>query len=69
MCIQYVHVLFSSVQLAVLHYNENAVRHQATTKDGKPLYRTTYVKWKQGAAVVRPLEAAVTFGTSYLLAS
>ncbi len=29
--------------MAALHYNENADRHQATMKDGKPLYRTTYV--------------------------
>ena len=67
MCTQYIHVLFSRVQLAALHYNENADRHQATMKDGKPLYRTTYVKWKQGAAVVRPVKEAATFGTIQLL--
>ncbi|XP_057183575.1 uncharacterized protein LOC130550184 isoform X3 [Triplophysa rosa] len=46
--------------LAVLHYNENANRTQATTLAGQPMYRLELPKSKKGEFIVRPIKTEPT---------
>ncbi|XP_033740310.1 uncharacterized protein LOC117327446 [Pecten maximus] len=49
--------------VAVLHYNENSNRPQATTRNGELKFATCYPKAKKGtAAVVKPCKPPPTFG-------
>ncbi|XP_033127102.1 uncharacterized protein LOC117124881 [Anneissia japonica] len=48
--------------LAVLHYNENSERIQATTKDGDLQYTIAYPKAKQGAHTIKKVMTECTFG-------
>ncbi|XP_033103857.1 uncharacterized protein LOC117106580 [Anneissia japonica] len=47
--------------LAVLHYNENGGRSQASTVDGASRYALTFPKFKKGGAVVRPVMVAASY--------
>ncbi|KAJ8043633.1 hypothetical protein HOLleu_10819 [Holothuria leucospilota] len=44
--------MISRLQLAALHYNENASRPQATTKDGQQRNTLKFPKYKEGQATV-----------------
>ncbi|KAI7813506.1 hypothetical protein IRJ41_018585 [Triplophysa rosa] len=46
--------------LAVLHYNENANRTQATTLAGQPMYRLELPKSQKGEFIVRPIKTEPT---------
>lgn len=50
-------------QLAVLHYNENALRPQAKTKKGKKKYKVKMSRPRPGHFFVSPLKTKPTFGT------
>ncbi|KAJ8356495.1 hypothetical protein SKAU_G00192890 [Synaphobranchus kaupii] len=50
------------LQLAVMHYNENSKRLQATTKEGQLRYSVVFPKYKRGDFTVRPLKSDPTFG-------
>ena len=47
--------------LAALHFNENASRSQAKTKDGRPVYEIRFPKYKKGGFTVTPLKQEPTF--------
>ena len=58
-----IHLHFSShrLELAILHFNENANRQEATTKDGEDRYDIVFPKYKKGGYVVRKVTADPTF--------
>ncbi|XP_065068907.1 uncharacterized protein LOC135694142 [Rhopilema esculentum] len=47
--------------LAALHFNENANRKQAMTKQGKERWKISYPKYKKGA-VAKPVKTKPTYG-------
>ncbi|XP_071498945.1 uncharacterized protein [Diadema antillarum] len=47
--------------LAMLHWNENAGRNQATRADGTPMYRISYPKAKEGGHTVSKVLTSCTF--------
>lgn len=47
------HIHIFRVQLAMLHFNENSDRAQATTKQGEDRYDVVYPKYKKGGYIVR----------------
>jgi len=51
------------LQLAALHYNENADRKQATTSDGKLQYSIRFPKFKKDGFSVTALKEDTTYGT------
>lgn len=40
--------IFDRLMLAALHFNENGMREQATTKEGKKRYDVVFPKFKKG---------------------
>ena len=48
--------------LAGLHYNYNADRKQATTKDGRLQYSIRFPKYKKGGFTVTTLKEDPTYG-------
>ena len=48
--------------LAAMHYNENAQREQAVTKDGKARHSVHFPKYKKGGYIVRKLVNKTTYG-------
>lgn len=48
--------------LAAMHYNENANRPQAETKDGVPLFKISFPKARKGECIVKPQKTQPTFG-------
>jgi hypothetical protein len=48
--------------LAALHYNENASRRQIVNKDGEPLFRIKFPKYKKGEYSVLPVKEDSTYG-------
>lgn len=70
-CNLYKHTLalhFSSnrLELAILHFNENANRQQAITKDGDNRYDIVFPKYKKGGYVVRKVTTDPTFSKCYV---
>uniref|UniRef100_T1J2D3 THAP-type domain-containing protein n=1 Tax=Strigamia maritima TaxID=126957 RepID=T1J2D3_STRMM len=49
------------IYLAALHNNENALREQATTKDGKMCYSTTFPKCKKGGSSIKRIYKKPTY--------
>ncbi|XP_031431312.1 uncharacterized protein LOC116222179 isoform X2 [Clupea harengus] len=47
--------------LAVLHFNENAGRPQATSSAGEPLFKVNFPKYKKGECTAKPVKAEPTF--------
>ncbi|XP_031418465.1 uncharacterized protein LOC105908557 isoform X2 [Clupea harengus] len=47
--------------LAVLHFNENAGRPQATSSAGEPLFKVNLPKYKKGECTAKPVKADPTF--------
>jgi len=45
-----------------MHFNENGMRDQATTKDGDKRYSVLYPKYKKGGYTVREVKVDCTFG-------
>lgn len=50
------------LQLASLHFSENASRDQATTKEGEVQYNVMFPKYKKGDYVVREVTVDPTYG-------
>jgi hypothetical protein len=50
------------MQLAAMHYNENADRGQANTKDGQPQFKFSFPKSRQDQATVRIVKENSQFG-------
>ena len=50
------------IQLAALHFNENAHRKQAVTKTGEPRYNIVFPKYKKGGHVVKKVAKDPTYG-------
>ena len=50
------------LQLAVLHFNENSNRAQATTKQGEGRYDIIFPKYKKGGYTVRKVTEDATYG-------
>lgn len=51
----------SSVCVAAMHYNENALRQQARRKDGALKWKIKYPKVKKGEATIYPFRGAQTY--------
>lgn len=49
------------VQIAVLHFNENANRKQATTAEGEERFDVLFPKYKAGGYVVKKVKVEPTF--------
>ena len=49
------------MQIAVLHFNENANRKQATTLEGKERFDVLFPKYKAGGYVVKRVKVDPTF--------
>ncbi|XP_058486000.1 uncharacterized protein LOC131459881 isoform X1 [Solea solea] len=47
--------------LAVMHFNENTARPQATNCDGEPLFRLQFPKSKKGECTAKPVKEQATF--------
>lgn len=45
-----------------MHYNENGMREQATTKDGKKRYNIVFPKFKHGKHTTREVKVPVSYG-------
>ena len=50
------------LQLAALHFNENANRKQAVTKGGEERYDIIFPKYKKGGYIVRKVVQIPTYG-------
>ena len=48
--------------LAVLHFNENSNRRQATTRSGAERYSVTQYKYKPDRPIVKAIKVPMTFG-------
>ena len=60
------HIVYSRIYIAAMHFNENANRQQATTKDGVQRWKVSYPKAKRGEeCVVKPQKVAATYGKQY----
>lgn len=55
----YIHIF--RVQLAMLHFNENSDRAQATTKQGEDRYDVVFPKYKKGGYIVRKVTVDPTY--------
>lgn len=54
-------MIFFRLQLAALHYNENANRQIAVDRAGNPHYQYYFLKYKSGHATVRRVKVKSTF--------
>jgi hypothetical protein len=50
------------LQLAALHFNENADRPQLVNVSGKPVYRVRFPKFKKGGYTISPAKKSPTYG-------
>ena len=55
-------LIYYRLQLAALHYNENANKKQAKTKDGEDRYSVCFPKYKKGGYIVRKIMVESTHG-------
>ncbi|KAJ8018711.1 hypothetical protein HOLleu_43144 [Holothuria leucospilota] len=53
--------MISRLQLAALHYNENASRPQAVTREGQERYNLKFPKYKKGQATVSKVLTNATY--------
>lgn len=51
--------------LAALHFNENGMREQATTKEGKKRYDVVFPKFKKGGYTIREVKVECTLVKYY----
>lgn len=54
--------IFDRLMLAALHFNENGMREQATTKEGKKRYDVVFPKFKKRGYTIREVKVECTFG-------
>ena len=54
-------VLFRS-QIAILHFNENSDREQATLQDGTERFSIVFPKYKKGEHTVKKILVKCTYG-------
>jgi hypothetical protein len=47
--------------LAAIHFNENAAKPQAVTREGRPQYKLAFPKQKKGEYTVKKVKAPSTF--------
>ena len=59
-------ILLCMLQLAALHFNENASRGQAVTRQGKEQFSITFPKYKKGEYIVKKVLKDPTYG-NYIL--
>lgn len=52
---------FSRLQLAALHFNENASRQQATNQQGDAIYSVSFPKGRKGEGVAKEVKVKQTF--------
>lgn len=52
---------YPRTQLAILHFNENSNRAQATTKLGEGRYDVVFPKYKKGGYIVRKVAVDPTY--------
>ncbi|XP_048733591.2 uncharacterized protein LOC125649824 [Ostrea edulis] len=55
------HGMYCRLMMAAIHYNENASRSQATTRDGDLQYKISFPKFKQGDYSVRKVTVEPTY--------
>lgn len=55
-------LFFDRLQIAALHFNENAGREQSTTKIGEKQYNVVFPKYKRGGYIVRKVLVDPTYG-------
>ena len=60
---------FTRIQLAALHFNENAHRDQAITKAGELRYDIVFPKFKKGGYVVKKVTKDPTYGKNCYIVS
>lgn len=58
----YKHINIYRLQLAALHFNENANRRQAVTKQGARRYDVVFPKYKKGGYIVKKTLVNATYG-------
>ena len=58
------HLIFHPLRLylAAIHYNENARREQAVTKQGEKQYSVLFPKYKKGGHTVRKVLEDCSYG-------
>ena len=50
------------LQIAILHFNENSDREQATLQDGRERFNITFPKYKKGEHTVKKILVKCTYG-------
>lgn len=55
-------ILIVRIQVAVLHFNENANKEQAVTKAGEQRYSIVFPKYKKGGYIVKKVNKDPTYG-------
>ena len=61
-------IFLCRIRLAVLHFNENSGREQATTVAGKLQYSVVFPKHKKGGYIVKKVTKDATYGKQSHLA-
>ncbi|KAK3102001.1 hypothetical protein FSP39_008026 [Pinctada imbricata] len=57
------HGILCRLRLAALHYNENGMRDQATTKQGEKRFTVVFPKFKAGDYSLKEVKVDCTFGS------
>ena len=53
--------MFSRLQLAAMHFNENSCRDHAVTAEGRQRYDINFPKFKKGGYIVRKVTVEATY--------
>ena len=53
--------MFSRLQLAAIHFNENSCRDHAVTAEGRQRYDINFPKFKKGGYIVRKVTIEATY--------
>ncbi|XP_020612168.1 uncharacterized protein LOC110050582 [Orbicella faveolata] len=56
------HGMTSRLQIAILHFNENSDREQATLQDGRERFNIAFPKYKKGEHAVKKILVKCTYG-------
>ena len=59
-------IIIIRLQLAALHFNENANREQSRTKEGEEQYDIVFPKYKKGGYIVKKVISNPTYGENLL---
>jgi len=56
------HGMTSRLQIAILHFNKNGDREQATLQDGREQFNIAFPKYKKGEHTVKKILVKCTYG-------